>query len=62
MDSIVLIETIRRAAKVHFANGNTSSSLYAFATEQDRTGFGISADYTRLLAQAVAALEKTDGG
>lgn len=53
-----LIDNIRRAAKTCIANGETSRELYAKADEEDRTGFSISAPYTRLLASAVRKLEE----
>jgi hypothetical protein len=52
-----LIERTRRSAEDAHARGVTSAELYARADEQDRTGFSVSAPFTRLLASAVKILE-----
>ncbi len=48
-----LRDTMESAAEVCIRSGETSADLYARAVEQERTGFGVSADYTRLLASVV---------
>jgi hypothetical protein len=52
-----LIASIQRCAQRCVESGETSAEIYAQADEQERTGFGVTASYTRLLAQTVANME-----
>lgn len=57
MNGDELIARIKRAADICYGSGETSAELFKRADEQERTGFSVSAPFTRLLAQAVALLE-----
>jgi hypothetical protein len=57
MNSMELLERTRARAKEMHEQGITSAEVYARADEQDRTGFTVSAPFTRLLAQALKELE-----
>lgn len=55
-----MIDSVRRCAARMHAQGATSASLYTQARMQEATGYGFTAPYTSLLAQAVAELERAE--
>lgn len=58
MDSMELYCAMQTTARIRLSRGDTSAQVRREADEQSRTGFGISADYTKLLATMMARLER----
>lgn len=52
MESVDLYRATEAAAKTRLARGETAAQVRWEADEKERTGFSVSADYTRLVAGA----------
>jgi hypothetical protein len=60
MDSMDLYWAMTATAKHRLSKGDTSAQVRREADEQARTGFSVSADYTRLLASTMARIEREE--
>jgi len=58
MESMELHAMLVRNAKSALADGITPEEMFARAEEQERTGFSVSAPYTRCLASFMRDLAK----
>ena len=52
--------SMERAARSNYEQGVSSKELFKQAEDQERTGFSVSAPYTRLLATLVEAIERKE--
>ncbi len=61
MDSMDLYRAMENTARLRLSRGDTAARVRREAVEQAATGFGVSADYTRLVASMMAQLERGEG-